>query len=110
MGVRPRSAIDRRVCTNIDIISDHDAAELRNLDRRYRIRGKTKSILADPDSGMQYDARSNQAVAERDVRADPAIVADLDSPPNDAVRTDATALAKPHTFFNHSVRADIAIF
>ena len=109
LGVRPRSPVDRRVCPDLDIVVNHDAAELRNLDRRHRVRRKAKSILADSNPGMQYDARSNEAVAKCDVRTDPAIVADLDSPPNDRVCTNTAAPAEPYALFNYSVRANVAI-
>ena len=73
------AAVDRGVGADIGIVADDDPAELRHLDRAGRIRRKAEAGLADPHPRVQHDPRADQAMAERDIGADPAIVAQLDA-------------------------------
>src|SRR4051812_42986307 len=79
--VVPGAAVDRRVGADIDIIADDDAPELRDLDRPVRIGSEAEPGLTDAHAGMQHDTGADQAMAQRYIGADPALVAEFDGLP-----------------------------
>ena len=74
-----------------------------------RVGRKAEPVLADAHARMQHDARSDHAVAKRDIGADPAIVADLDPGADHGIGADLAAPAEPHAALDHGIRSDLAI-
>src|SRR6185437_4097158 len=73
--VGSRTAIDRCVRTDLDIVDDNDAAELRHLHRRVGIGRETEAVLTDARPGIDAHARADNAVAECRIGRDTHIVA-----------------------------------
>src|SRR5258708_3510321 len=61
--IMSRTAIDRRVGADIDIVADHDPPKLRDLDWPLRVRRKAEAGLADAHPRVEHDARTDQAMA-----------------------------------------------
>src|SRR5690242_11381006 len=76
--IRPRAAIDGRVRTDLDIVADDYAPELRHLDRRIGIGREAEAVLPDAHAGIDADARAEDAVAERRIGANAHVVAEDD--------------------------------
>ena len=95
-SIVPGSAIYSGVRADVDIVADHDPAELRDLDRSDRIGREAEPVLADPHSRVQHDARSYQTMAQRHIGADPAIIADLDAGGDDAIGAHPAAMPQSH--------------
>src|SRR5215472_6942417 len=76
-GVVSRSPVYRGIGADVDIVADHHAPELRYFDRSFLVRSKSKPVLADPHSRMQYDARADHAMAQRHISSNSTVVADL---------------------------------
>src|ERR1700757_4362987 len=109
LRIVPGSPIDRGIGADIDIVSDQDTPELRDFDRRFRVGRKSEPPRADSPPGVHQDARADQAVTERHIGRDPAVVADLDPGENHCICADAAALAEPHATLNDHIRTDVAI-
>src|SRR5437588_5751059 len=87
-GVVSRAAIDRRIGADIDVIADDDPPELRHLDRARGVHCEAEAGLTDAHAGVQHDAGADQAMAERYIGADAAILAQFDAGGDDRVRPD----------------------
>src|SRR3954468_2572115 len=60
-GIVQRSTVDGRVCTDLNIIADDDAADLWNFKPASFIHRHAKTICANDYAGMQNDALSDFA-------------------------------------------------
>jgi hypothetical protein len=58
---------------------------------------------------MEDDARPDQAMAQRHIRADPAIIADLDPGADDAIGANAAAMSQPRAAFDNHIRPNVTI-
>src|SRR5215207_3706991 len=70
-GVVDGAPVDRRVGANLDVVTDYDAADLRNLLPGATIRRKTEAVGADHGTRMQDATRTDShAIEQRNSRAD----------------------------------------
>src|SRR6185312_8290496 len=105
----PGTAVDRRVGADIDIVADHHPAELRYLDRSDRIGSEAESGLADPHAWMQHHPRTDEAVTQRHIGRDAAVVAELDRGADHRIRPNRAACAEPGPALDNDIRPDLAI-
>src|SRR5690606_21377919 len=81
-GVLDGAAVDGRVRTDLDVVADQDAAELRHLDPAAvrEILGEAEAVRADHGAGM-HDAAAPDAnvVEDADARGEPRAGADHDT-------------------------------
>src|SRR5690606_17674052 len=71
-----RSPVDSRVGSDLDVILNDDAADLRHLEVALRAHGEAEAILADPYAGVQNDPVANESMGDGGSRADVAVTAD----------------------------------
>ena len=75
-----RAAVDRGVGADLHIVLEHDAAELRHAEEAARrSMREAEAVLADAGAGIDDHPVAEQRVAERDMRADPAVRAQHDA-------------------------------
>src|SRR5215475_7161587 len=72
------SAIDAAVGADLHVVVDDHAADLRHLEMAAGTHGETKSILAEPHTGMQ-----DHPVPDDRARRDPGAATDLGLPADD---------------------------
>src|SRR3546814_10770214 len=70
--IGPGTPVNRGVGPALAVVTDHDPAKLRHLHMPGRVRCGAEYVLADPHPGMQGHPDPDQAMAERERRADPA--------------------------------------
>src|SRR5205814_7861914 len=96
-GIAPGATVDCRVGADIDIVADDDPPELGDLNRPFPVWRKTKAGLPDANAGMEHDASADEAVAQRHMGADPAVIAKLNGPADNRVGADLAACPEPRT-------------
>jgi hypothetical protein len=102
-----RTAINRRVGANLDIVADPDTTELGYIQPAPVLVGQTETVTADYRPGCYVNALANSdLVTNNHIRGQPAVSAD------DTACTDKTASGQlrtgmhNRTFFNNAVRPD----
>src|SRR5439155_24199182 len=104
-----RAAIDRRVGADINVVADNDPPELRDFNRPLSVGCKAEAGLANLYPGVEHDARADQAMAQRHIGADPAILSELDRGADHRVGADLAARAEPRAGRDDDMRPDLAI-
>src|SRR5215831_502038 len=84
----PRSPIDRRIGANIDVVTDQNAPQLGDFNRAVLVGSEPEPVLANPHTWVHDNAGPDQAVAQRDIGADAAVVANLDTARDNRIRSD----------------------
>ncbi len=74
-GIARRSAVDRGVGADLDIVLNNDTADLRNFEMALAARHKAETILADPYAWMKDDTIANQGMNNRYLRTDRTLAA-----------------------------------
>src|SRR5688572_7614556 len=70
-------AVDVRVRANLDVVADHDCAELRHLDVATGVGRLAEAVGSDHAAGMQQAARTDaHVVAQYDFRHEPRVFGD----------------------------------
>jgi len=92
-GIMAGASVNCRIGANIDVVTDNDTPELRDLDRAVPIGREAKSGLSDAHAGVQHDPGADQTVAQRYVGSDLTIVAEFSRDPDHRIRADAAARA-----------------
>src|SRR3954463_7438175 len=93
-----RAAIDGGVRADLDIVTDHHAPDLRDLDPSALVGGEAEAVGADYGAGVHDDPRPEHAVRIDDrSRIQAAIVADARALPDHALRADRDTGAESRT-------------
>src|SRR3989441_8191518 len=103
-----RGAIDRGIRANLDVVFDHHATNLRNLQpTTLFVFGKSETVAANHGVVVNNDARADDRVlTDRDAGMNLGIVANLDAIVDGRVRMNPDALAKLDVFPDYRMRAD----
>src|SRR5207237_552412 len=80
---------------DINVVADNDPPELRDSNRPLSVGCEAEAGLANLHPGVEHDARADQAMAQRHIGADPAILAELDRGADHRVGADLAARAEP---------------
>ncbi len=112
-GIAHRAAVDRGVGADLDIVAEHGAAGLRNLDVfdavGSNVRRKTETVGPDHRAAVDDAALPDHAtVIDRYVGVQQRVVADLRAGADIGIGQHAHALAEPGAGFDHDIGADIA--
>jgi hypothetical protein len=105
-GVMRGSSVDGGIGANLHIVSDDDAAELRDTQKSRFGGGEAEAFLANPSAWVDVNACTQQGVAQAGMGADPAIGTNCYTAANRYERTDATARADLSTSFDDDVGTD----
>src|SRR4026208_1230673 len=74
-GVADRPAVHVRVCADLDVVTDHDCAELWHLDVAPGVGTLAEAVSSDHAAGMEQAARTDaHVVAQHDFRHEPRVV------------------------------------
>ena len=92
-GIAAGAAIDRRARTDLDVVLDNDAAELRNLDQAALARDEAEAVLADARPGVDRDTVADERVQDARARPHRALAADTDARTDHGIRPDHRAAA-----------------
>src|SRR5690606_9283389 len=109
-GVLDRAAVDRRVRADLDVVADHDRAELRHLDppAMREILGETEAVAADHRPRLkEATAADADAIEHDDARDETRVRADLDVRADRAARTDHDPVADLAPRSDDRMRTDL---
>ena len=98
------AAVNCGVSPDFDVVFDDDPSQLGNLEVSLGTEGKTKSILADAHAGVDNNAAPDDAVRERGVGADLAIVAQDHAVAKDYIGANMTAATDFGTLADNGAR------
>ena len=100
-SVRQRSPVDSAIGADFHGILNNDPTQLRDFEVPGCAADEAKAVLADARTGEDADAIADQSVADRDVRSNDDVVANLDATADDG------ALADNAVSSDLDVRADL---
>src|SRR4029077_6955307 len=105
-----RTAIDRRVRSDLHVIADLHQPRLRKFEVAPFARRISKSVRADHRTGMNFHAISHtHAAVKSHPRMQPAVRTDPATRRDDAMRADLRTLTNMNVLTNHRVRPDAYI-
>src|SRR5262249_57884409 len=90
-GVPRGAPVDRRIGTDLDIVLDDDAAELRHLDEPPGIKREAEAVLTDADARIKPDPGADEGMAHAHIGADADVRAEDAAGANDAIGADERA-------------------
>src|SRR6185437_2077220 len=90
-GVAKPASVYRRVGTDFDIVSDHDATKLRYADRSARSWSKSETGCANPCASKDFHPIAYQRVADRSAITHNTTIAEYDALPDHSIAADPAA-------------------
>jgi hypothetical protein len=106
--IGPGAPVDRRIGADLDIIANENATDSRHLDVARRIGRETEPVLPDADARVDRDPRPDQAMAERDVGADPRALPDDNAVIDHGIGPDPAIVADLDPGADRDMRRDLA--
>ncbi|EXI73672.1 MAG: hypothetical protein AW07_02358 [Candidatus Accumulibacter sp. SK-11] len=106
-----RTAVDRGIRSDLDIIADHHPPDLRDLDPPLAFLGKTEAVGADHRPRMNdRPPADHAAVVDDDVGMEERVVADRYAVANHAARLQCHVVAELHAPADDDILADACRF
>src|SRR5690606_6403912 len=109
-GVFERTAVDRGIGTDLAIVADDHATQLRDFGPRTlgtRVGSEPEAVGTQHAAGMQNGAIAHgDTVVQGDVRVQQAIFAQRRARTNDTAGAKARTTTDAHAVFDHAVRTD----
>ena len=106
-GVLHGAAVDGGVGADLDVVLDQHAAELGNGEVAGFGVGEAEAFLADTDAGGQRHAVAEEGVADADMGADAAVLAELDAGGEADIGTEAAVGADADLVLDDGKGADL---
>lgn len=108
-GIGERSSVDTRVRTNLDVILDSNATDLRHFDVPISFGGVAESVGPDDNTRLKTYARTDASIVQHHTtRREPSIFADLHPVIDVTMRHDSAASSEPRST-NDGERPDVHI-